>query len=181
MRFLTLVAATAIVHGGCKKDDDETDTLVVDTDTDTTDTDTVTETDTVDTVETDAVDSDTVDTDTDMDTDTEVKFDVTVNGTGFEVFDGKNVALAIHDLAKFKFAGAEFGLLAGGSFSLTATEKVLAGLEYSVDYFVDVNGNMLCDPEDAAFHLEIPAVTADVVMDVTFNPAAVDLVACKAF
>ena len=179
MRFLILAATTLVALGGCKKDDDETDTVAVDTDTDTdvTVTDTLTETDTVDTVETDTVETDTVDSDTDA----IVKFDVVLDGTGFDAFEGKSVAMAIHDLAKYKLAGFEFGPVTNGEFSLTASQKVIGGLEYAVDYFVDANANMLCDAEDAAFHLEIPAVTADVVLNVTFDAADVDLVACKAF
>ncbi len=133
--------------------------------------------DPVDTDPVDTDDSDTVDTETDA----PVMFDLTLNGTGFDPHDGQILAVAIHDLDGFALSGGGMTTVAAGSFSIMVADKLEAGAEYAVDYFADMNGNKKCDADDHAWHLEIPAVAGDVVLDEIHDPAAVDLMACKAF
>jgi len=102
---------------------------------------------------------------------TSAPYTLTFKGSGFSPHNGQLFKVALIDAGTGTTVATDSTTIAGGTFSFTFTGKLEAGAAYHLDYFADFSGNGTCDapPTDHGWRTEIPAVAADVEVDVVHN------------
>jgi hypothetical protein len=108
-------------------------------------------------------------------------FRLDVNGTGFDVaLDGTTVIASVLDDTSTVVSTESAVLDNTGAFALTFPDEIAGGETYSVDLFVDADGDGSCASEDSYRVLDITGTTGTVVADLDATTAA-EPAACATF
>lgn len=87
-------------------------------------------------------------------------FDLTVQGAGYDLFDGVSLHLTVQDPAGTAVSGATLTLFAG-AFLFIDDDALTEGLDYTIAGFIDSDGDGQCDPAEDGFTATLTDVDAD--------------------
>ena len=100
------------------------------------------------------------------------RFDLAFSGTGFTPHVGQLLKVAVLEQPGDAIVQTDQATVgADGSFAFTWPDLLEEGKAYEIAYFADLSGNGACDtpPTDHGWSEDVPAVAADLLVDVQHN------------